>query len=152
MTIYFYYINILEPLIIMKKLFRPFQEMMHNSYEKMTFYKTPRGRSKKIRNYDQIDLTKEFEFRLLQREARKKQRLQELYSQHDLKALGLKDLVAISNIDRSKLSQEEVTALETQENAQSELLASLKKERQDLVKEFDGDTDLKSKVLITGIK
>ena len=47
----------------MKKLFRPFQDAMHQSYEKMTFYKTPRGRSTKIRKYDNVDLTKEFEFR-----------------------------------------------------------------------------------------
>ena len=87
-----------------------------------------------------------------QREARKKQRLQELYSDHDLKALGLKDLVAISDQDRSKLSVENLKALEIQEDAQKELLESLKKERQDLVSEFDGETDLKRKVLITGIK
>jgi hypothetical protein len=49
---------------------------MHNSYEKMTFYKTPRGRSKKVRSYDQVDLTKEFEFRLNQREKRKRERLE----------------------------------------------------------------------------
>jgi hypothetical protein len=29
----------------------------------MTFYKTPRGRSTKIRKYENIDLTKEFEYR-----------------------------------------------------------------------------------------
>jgi len=47
----------------MKKILRPFKEAMHNSYEKMTFLKAPAGRSKKIRRYDHIDLTKEFEFR-----------------------------------------------------------------------------------------
>jgi hypothetical protein len=46
----------------------------------MTFYKTPRGRSRKMRKFSDIDLTKEFEFRLKQREARKKKRLEELYS------------------------------------------------------------------------
>ena len=60
--------------------------------------------------------------------------------------------MAISDQDRSKLSVENLKALETQEAAQQELLASLKKERQDLVAEFDGETDLKRKVLITGIK
>lgn len=40
---------------------------MHNSYEKMTFYKAPRGRSKKIRKYEHVDLTKEFEIRQAQR-------------------------------------------------------------------------------------
>ena len=47
----------------MKKLFRPFQDMLHNNYEKMTFYKSPGGRSKKVRKYDNVDLTKEFQIR-----------------------------------------------------------------------------------------
>jgi hypothetical protein len=47
----------------MRKLLRPLQDAMHNSYEKMTFYKTPRGRSKKMRRYEHVDLTKEFAFR-----------------------------------------------------------------------------------------
>jgi len=80
-----------------RKLFRPFQEFMHNKYEKMTFYKAPRGRSRKVRKYADVDLTKEFEFRLNQREARKKKRLQELYSKHDLKALGLSELISLDN-------------------------------------------------------
>ena len=47
----------------MKKLFRPFMDYAHNSYEKMTFYKAPSARSKKLRKYSNIDLTKEFEHR-----------------------------------------------------------------------------------------
>jgi hypothetical protein len=37
----------------------------------MTFYKTPRGRSNKIRKYENIDLTKEFEYRQAIRENKK---------------------------------------------------------------------------------
>ena len=58
----------------------------------------------------------------------------------------------VQTVDKSKLTEEQLVAVEKQEEAQSELLASLKKDRQDLVAEFDGDTDLKKKVLITGIK
>jgi len=47
----------------MRKLFRPFKDALHNSYEKMTFYKAPGGRSKKIRKFEHIDLSKEFEIR-----------------------------------------------------------------------------------------
>lgn len=79
----------------MRKLLRPFQEAMHQRYEKMTFYKTPRGKSRKIRKYEHVDLSKEFEIRVKQREARKKERLEELYQDHDQKALGLKDIVNI---------------------------------------------------------
>jgi len=77
----------------MKKLLRPLQEAMHQSYEQMTFYKTPRGRSRKMRKYENVDLSKEFEVRQNQRDARKQERLEQLYSEHDLKALGLKDIV-----------------------------------------------------------
>jgi len=40
--------------------------------------------------------------------------LEELYSSHDLKALGLNDLISLENkdIDRSQLSQEQLVALE----------------------------------------
>ena len=139
----------------MKKLLRPLQEAMHQSYEKMTFYKTPRGRSRKIRKYEHVDLSKEFEFRQKQREARKQERLEQLYSEHDLKALGLKDVVAVEdlkNVDRSQLNAEQVKAIEQQEEAQKQLLAQLKQDRQDLIAEFDEDTDLKKKVIVSGIK
>jgi hypothetical protein len=59
----------------------------------LTLFKAPRGRSKKVRRYSDVDLTKEFEFRLNQREAKKQRRLEELYSLHDMQALGLNDLV-----------------------------------------------------------
>ena len=72
----------------MKKLFRPLQDALHNSYEKMTFYKAPRGRSKKIRRYENVDLSKEFEMRQKQREARKKAALDQLYDKHDGKLIS----------------------------------------------------------------
>lgn len=112
---------------------------MHTSYEKMTFYKAPAGRSKKVRRYDHVDLTKEFEMRRNQREQKKQQRLEELYSRHDLQALGVTDLVNFdaTKVDRSKLKEEDLKALELQEQAQKNLLMKLKEERQDLVREFD---------------
>lgn len=96
--------------------------MLHNSYEKMTFYKTPRGRSKKIRKYANVDLSKEFEYRQAQREKRKMEKLEDLYKLHDIKALGLKDLVAISDKERSEMNEEELAALQQQEDAQRVLL------------------------------
>lgn len=58
----------------------------------------------------------------------------------------------LKNVDRSQLSEEEVRAIERQEDAQKKLLAQLKQERQDLVAEFDEDTDLKKKIIVSGIK
>lgn len=120
----------------------------------MTFYKAPRGRSKKVRKYDHVDLTKEFEFRQSQRDLKKQKSLEELYSQHDLQALGLSDLISLDNkeLDLAKLTPEQIKAIETQQIAQQKLLSKLKEDRQNVVAEFDGDTDLKSKVLIDGIK
>ena len=43
-------------------------------------------------------------------------------------------------------------ALDLQENAQKELLAQLRKERKELMDEFDDDSDLSKKILIKGIK
>lgn len=48
----------------MRKLLGPLKEAMHARYEKMTFYKTPRGKSRKIRKYEHVDLSKEFEIRV----------------------------------------------------------------------------------------
>ena len=113
---------------------------MHQSYEKMTFYRTPRGRSRKIRKYEHIDISKEFDFRDTQREMRKQRVLEDLYSKHDLEALGLNDLVP-SNVDRSKMSEDEIKALEVQEDAQKQLLLKLKEDRNSVIAEFDDNTD-----------
>jgi hypothetical protein len=36
-------------------------DAVHRSYEKLFFYNAPRARSKKVRRYEQIDVTREFE-------------------------------------------------------------------------------------------
>ena len=126
---------------MMKKLLRPLQDALHNNYEKMTFYKAPRGRSKKVRKYEHVDLTKEFELRQTQRNALKQSRLEELYAEHDLKALEISDLISLDN----KATEEE---LAVQREAQNELLGQLREDRHSLVKEFEKDTDLKQKVVI----
>ena len=99
----------------MKKLLRPMQDAMHQSYERMTFYRTPRGRSSKIRKYEHVDLSKEFQLRQAQRELKKQKKLEDLYNLHDLKALGLKDVVKfedplfkIKGKDREDLTPKEL--------------------------------------------
>ena len=95
---------------------------MHNSYERMTFYKTPRGRSKKMRKYAHIDLTKEFEFRKEQREKLKQEKLERLYESHDRKALSIKDIIAVDTAaqvagegeleDHKELTEDQLVAIE----------------------------------------
>ena len=47
---------------LMRKHFTtPIMDALHRSYEKVFFYNAPRGRSRKIRLYEHIDITREFE-------------------------------------------------------------------------------------------
>ena len=67
----------------MKKLLRPVIDHFNKYYEKTKFCtrtslfylliidKAPRARSKKMRRFDHVDLTKEFEMRQKKREAEK---------------------------------------------------------------------------------
>jgi len=59
----------------MKRLFRPLVDAVHNQLEQMKFYRPDRARSTKMRRYEQIDLTREFEIRAQKREQNKQQRL-----------------------------------------------------------------------------
>ena len=72
--------------------------------------KAPRAASKKIRKYEQVDLTREFEIRQERREQAKKEKLEELYVKHDNKVSKMKDLVFIEDEeakggDRTDLSE-----------------------------------------------
>ena len=57
--------------------------------------KAPRGKSKKMRRYEHVDLTKEFELRNKKREVEKLQKLEELYERHDRRALEMKEVQAL---------------------------------------------------------
>lgn len=58
--------------------------------------KAPRSRSKKLRRYEHVDITKDFEIRTKRREAEKLEKLEELYKKHDLKALEMRDIISSS--------------------------------------------------------
>jgi hypothetical protein len=57
--------------------------------------KAPRAKSKKVRKYSHIDLTKEFEIKTKRRETEKREKLEELYTKLDQKALEMRDVVSI---------------------------------------------------------
>jgi len=69
----------------MKRIYQPMVDAMHRSYEKLFFYSAPRSRSKKIRRFEQIDVTREFEILTARREKSKYERIEELYEKHDEK-------------------------------------------------------------------
>ena len=80
----------------MKRLFRPFMDAVHNQLEGMKFYRADRSRSTKIRRYEQVDLTREFQIRTEQREKEKQRRLEELYESHDARASKIRAVTAMS--------------------------------------------------------
>ena len=148
----------------MKRIFKPFMDAVYNQLEQAKFYRAPRAPSTKLRRYEQVDLTKEFEIRAQRRELEKKRRLEELYESHDAKAANLRDITPVtggqSDLSEGEgmttdgedgLSKRQMVA-QVQQEAQRELLEELKAERDDLVAEFDGDTDLKSKMLVQGVQ
>jgi hypothetical protein len=60
----------------MRKVTQPVFDAIHRSYERLFFYNAPRARSKKIRKYEHIDITREFEILTARREKQKQERLE----------------------------------------------------------------------------
>lgn len=58
-------------------------DAVHRGYEKLFFYSAPRSRSKKIRKFEHIDVTREFEILTARREQAKFERIEQLYEKHD---------------------------------------------------------------------
>ena len=66
----------------MKRIYQPMMDAVHRSYEKLFFYNAPRARSKKLRRYEHIDITREFEILTARREKKKEQALDLIYEKH----------------------------------------------------------------------
>ena len=77
----------------MKRLWQPFMNAVHNQLEGMKNYRPPRAASKKVRRYEQVDLTREFEIRVKRREQEKQKRLNELYEKHDKRAAEIRSVM-----------------------------------------------------------
>lgn len=84
----------------MKRIYQPMMDTVHRGYEKLFFYNAPRSRSKKIRRFDHIDVTREFEILTARREKSKYDRINELYEKHDLKQAKIQS-VAIQDHTRA---------------------------------------------------
>lgn len=69
----------------MKRIYQPMMDAVHRSYEKLFFYNAPRARSKKLRRYEHIDITREFEILTARREKKKEQALDLIYEKHEIK-------------------------------------------------------------------
>ena len=83
---------------------------IHQQYENLLVSKAPRARSKKIRKYEHVDLTREFQIRQQRREAAKKERLEELYERHDKKAESIRGLTvkpSAAELGKSDISDTE---------------------------------------------
>lgn len=69
----------------MRKLGQPLMDAIHKGYESLFFYNAPRARSKKIRRYEHVDVSREFEILTKRRELKKQERIEEIYEKHDEK-------------------------------------------------------------------
>jgi hypothetical protein len=102
-----------------------------------------------------VDVTKEFELRYKRREADKQAKLEELYEKHDKKAIEFKGVMAVGN-DTTKGAEmnDEQKALQkvAEDQAYGRMMEEMKGERDKLVEYFNKDTDLKQKIIITGVK
>lgn len=67
-------------------------DALHRSYESIFLYNAPRGRSKKTRRYEHVDITREFEILTARRNVLKAERLEELYDKHEQKVSLIKDV------------------------------------------------------------
>ena len=72
-------------------------DALHRSYEKVFFYNAPRARSKKVRKYEHIDITREFEILTQRRHEAKRDKLEQLYAKHDEKLSQMTSLTAQPN-------------------------------------------------------
>ena len=96
--------------------------------------------------------------RTKKREAQKLEMLEQLYQKHDDRAAqDIKHIVSLHK-ETTPLGEikEEGESGELQkrmeEQAYGAMMEEMKEERQKLIRHFDQDTDLKEKVIITGVK
>jgi hypothetical protein len=66
-----------------KRLLTPVMDAIHRSYESVFFYNAARGRSKKMRRYEHVDIAREFEILTARRNVKKTEELKKLYERHD---------------------------------------------------------------------
>ena len=134
-------------------------DAVHRGYEKLFFYNAPRSRSKKIRRFDHIDVTREFEILTERREKAKYERIEELYEKHDEKQAKIQSVVIKDSnraehlatfSDGDEAEQIRRNEIAKQELVQDEILQEMRQERNELVEEFSKDS-LSQKMLISGI-
>ena len=109
----------------MKKLLRPLKEMIAGYYESTTQTRVPRSKSRKIRKYEHIDVSKHFEKRFDDYDKEKRKILEEIYKKGDDKLIEEGNKIRQNMIEHGKL--------------------------EDLV-EIGEEDDIKSKYLVSGIR
>lgn len=101
----------------------------------------PRAKGKRVRRYAQVDIQREFEIRNAEREKRKKAALNRIYSEYDKKALEMRELVTVDGEEN-----------ELQKKTKEELIIEMQSKRESVLAEFNAETDLKSEMIVSGIK
>ena len=70
----------------------------------LTLDKAPRAPTTKVRRYEHVDLSREFQIRQERREQAKREKLEELYDKHDQRVAQIKQVAVVSG-DASELSE-----------------------------------------------
>lgn len=109
----------------MKKLFKPLIKAAGNYYEGTTWTKVPRSKSRKVRKYEHVDVSKDFERRQKGYSAERQKMLKDIYQVHGKELLD----------DYGKIRNELI----------------LNSETTDLV-ELGESSDLHSKFLVSGVR
>lgn len=82
--------------------------------------------------------------------------MEELYEKHDRKALEMKEVIAMhkEHTPQGDIKSEGVTELQktSEEAAYAGMMEEMKMERDKLIEHFNKDTDLREKIIITGVK
>lgn len=86
------------------------------------------------------------------RETEKKEKLEELYEKHDRKALEMKDVIATGKPVKTEDGAANTEIQAVQEAAYADMMEEMKQERDKLIEHFNKDTDLREKILLTGVK
>ncbi len=80
--------------------------------------------------------------------------MEELYEKHDRKALEMKEVMAMhrEQTPQGEIKSGEGGQVQRVEEAYAGMMEEMKVERDKLIEHFNKDTDLREKIIITGVK
>lgn len=105
----------------MKRLFNPMIKALQNYYEGTTVTKLPRSKSRKVRKYAHVDITKDFERRSQNYDSEKRKLIEELYKVNGQNLIGEDGLIKEDMIYKI---QNDIVELGPEDDIKSKYLVS----------------------------